>query len=119
MFERSASVAQGTEIPNLTTNNFVQYSGDNVDHNVRSLDGNGTFHGMGIIAMVTPGAPSARRIRRVKVTSEDIASVGQIRIHQFLSERDNLQSLCYQPITNPNVEEPYTDIDLCGSHLSC
>jgi len=112
MFERSASVAQGTQIPNLTTNNFVQYSGNNVDHNVRSLDGKGTFHGMGIIAMVTPGAPSARRIPRVKVTSENIASVGQIRIHQFLSERDSLQSLCYQPITNPNVEEQYTDVDL-------
>jgi hypothetical protein len=112
MFERSASVAQGTQIPNLTPNTFVQYSGDNVDHNVRSLDGKGTFHGMGIIAMVTPGTKSGRRIPRVQVTSEDIASVGQIQIHQFLSERDSLQSLCYQTITNPNVKEPHADVDL-------
>lgn len=29
---------------------FVQYVADNVDHNVRTLDGSGTFHGMGIIS---------------------------------------------------------------------
>ena len=33
---------------------FLQYSADNVDHDIRSLDGKGTFHGMGMIALVTP-----------------------------------------------------------------
>ena len=28
---------------------------DNVDHNLRTLDGNDTFHGMGLIVTVTPG----------------------------------------------------------------
>lgn len=32
---------------------FVTYVADNVDHNVRTLDGHGTFHGMGVIAIVT------------------------------------------------------------------
>ena len=32
---------------------FTQWVGDNVDHNVATLDGNGTFHGMGIIAVST------------------------------------------------------------------
>ena len=27
---------------------------DNVDHNIISLDGKGTFHGMGMIAALTP-----------------------------------------------------------------
>ena len=27
---------------------FIQYIADNVDHNVITLDGSGTFHGMGI-----------------------------------------------------------------------
>jgi len=34
---------------------FTQFAADNVDHNVATLDGKGTFHGMGIIAMSTPG----------------------------------------------------------------
>ena len=29
---------------------FTQWIGDNVDHNVSTLDGKNTFHGMGIIA---------------------------------------------------------------------
>ena len=27
----------------------LQYVADNVDHNIATLDGHGTFHGMGII----------------------------------------------------------------------
>ena len=54
-YERSIAVAQGTKIPGYTPGHFVQYSADNVDHNLRTLDGTGTFHGMGIIAAITPG----------------------------------------------------------------
>ncbi|MES9882368.1 MAG: hypothetical protein ABW185_15965 [Sedimenticola sp.] len=32
---------------------FTQWSADNVDHNIRTLTGEGTFHGMGLIAMFT------------------------------------------------------------------
>lgn len=33
---------------------FTQWVADNVDHNVVSLDGQGSFHGMGIIAVSSP-----------------------------------------------------------------
>ena len=33
---------------------FTQWVADNVDHNVASLDGNNSLHGMGIIAISTP-----------------------------------------------------------------
>lgn len=110
-YERSASVAKGTEMPELCNNNFVQYSCDNVDHNLRTLDGKGTFHGMGIIAMVTPGAKSNRKIQRVNVTSEDIANIGRIDIHHFLSDRDALESMCYQPLEDPNIRDPSMKTD--------
>ena len=32
---------------------FAQWSADNVDHNVRTLDGKGTLHGMGIVISLT------------------------------------------------------------------
>ena len=32
---------------------FMQYVADNVDHNIHSLDGRRSFHGMGIIAAST------------------------------------------------------------------
>ena len=31
------------------------FAGDNVDHNIITLDGKGTFHGMGMIAAITTG----------------------------------------------------------------
>ena len=56
-FERSAAKTGGTDIPNLTTV-FVQYAADTVDHNIVTLDGHGTFRGMGMIAEITPGTIS-------------------------------------------------------------
>ena len=38
-FERSAAVTQGTDIPNYTEGQFIQYVADNVDHNIRTIDG--------------------------------------------------------------------------------
>ncbi|KAK3748686.1 hypothetical protein QZH41_018982, partial [Actinostola sp. cb2023] len=59
--EVNAAVDQGTEIPDYG-GEFVQYVADNVDHNLLTLDGNDTFHGMGMIATITPGT---RRLRSV------------------------------------------------------
>jgi hypothetical protein len=33
----------------------VLFAADNVDHKIITLDGKGTFHGMGMIAAITPG----------------------------------------------------------------
>ena len=33
---------------------FIQSAGDDVDHNIRALDGSGTFHVIYIIAISTP-----------------------------------------------------------------
>ena len=35
---------------------FSQWSADNVDHNVCTIDGKGTLHGMGLIVSTTPGS---------------------------------------------------------------
>ena len=51
-----------TTLPN---NSFVQRSADNVDHNLATLDGKGTFHGMGIIASVAPSG-TVEQLKYVK-----------------------------------------------------
>ena len=38
-FERNAAVTQGTDIPGFESGHFVQYIADNVDHNIRTIDG--------------------------------------------------------------------------------
>ena len=80
-FERSASVLQGTDIPNLTPDQVVQYAADNFDHNIITIDCRNTFHGMGIIATVTPGTKNSYHIPRITVPTEDICSIGHVKIN--------------------------------------
>ena len=70
MFNQNAALSQGTNIPSFN-GEFVQYAADNVDHNTRTLDGNNTFHGMGMIAVVTPGTKHNCNVPRRKVTAEE------------------------------------------------
>jgi hypothetical protein len=52
-----------------TSKQFTQYVADNFDHNIKTLDGKGTFHGMGIIsATVRPQGTTgivSQRVRRI------------------------------------------------------
>ena len=109
MFERSAAVAQKTDITGeISEGSFLQYSADNIDHNLQSIDGYGTFHGMGIISMITPAVKHSLTIQRVKVTSEDIAKVGRISIKHFHQDKHSLNQLEYENLNNPGVAEPLT-----------
>lgn len=97
-FGRSAAMAQGTDIPGYTTNHFVQYVADNVDHNIRTIDGMNTFHGMGMIASITPGTENHQRILRVAVTAEDIARIGTVNIAPFMSANNGMKSMTYEEL---------------------
>ncbi|KAJ8049891.1 hypothetical protein HOLleu_02834 [Holothuria leucospilota] len=57
-FESSAACFKGTGNP--VAGHFGQYIPDNVDHNLRTLDGRGTVHAMGIIMTMTPGMPKKK-----------------------------------------------------------
>ena len=52
------SVIQNESLENIITQyipgTFIQWVADNIDPSVAILDGQGTFHGMGIIAVSTP-----------------------------------------------------------------
>ena len=101
-YKRSAAVAQGTEIPGYTPGQFVQYSADNVNHNLRTLDGTGTFHGMGIIASITPGTKATIPIPIRKVSVQDMAKVGRIEICPFIGPLENTP-LHYQELQSITV----------------
>ena len=69
---------------------FLQYSADNVDHNVCSIDGYGTFHEMGIISMTNPAEKRSLVIPIIKITSNDIVNVGRIPIQNFYQSSDSI-----------------------------
>lgn len=78
--ESNAAVSQGLDIPGDLSQNFIQCVGDNVDHNLRTLDRNNTFHGMGIICGITPGTMQQSPIRRKVVSAEKIKSIANVDI---------------------------------------
>lgn len=58
----------------------MQSVADNVDHNIKTLDGNSTFHGMGMIAAITPQVSKSNPILRVKVTPNDTVAIGRVPV---------------------------------------
>ena len=54
-FQKNAAKLVAPDILGEGSFGMVALAADNVDHNVLTLDGMNTFHGMGMIAAVTPG----------------------------------------------------------------
>ena len=79
-FEKSAAVTNGVSIGEINDNSNLQYSADNVDVMLRTLDGKGTFHAMGMIAMLTPNIEITTRVKRMNVSRAEILKVGHVNI---------------------------------------
>ncbi len=91
------SISGGTDITESNDGQFIQYIADNADHNTRTIDGKDTFHGMGMIAAVTPGMKQIHKlVPRVNVTTEDITSIGHVSIKHFKPQGDNFRLLSYK-----------------------
>ena len=110
-FERSAALSRGTNIPNHS-NQFIQYVADNVDHNIRTLDGNNTFHGMGMIATVTPGVRSSIRIPRTKVSLSDLTSVGRVPIQFHKGESAGMSAIMYEKLYRMKAQDSTASLDV-------
>ena len=111
-FERNATLSNSTDIPNFASQ-FVQDIADNADHNIRTLDGNGTFHSMGMIAAITPGSKKSNPVLRVKVTAKDIAAIGRVPI-QFHKEGLEMTgtAVMYEKLHGMKATDPTAHLDI-------
>ena len=110
LYKQSVVQSQIPDLPQSYPDSFTQWSADNVDHNVVTLDGSNTFHGMGIISMSTPFNTShlekgsflelpVQRISRVK--SADLVRNKSIPIIFYtLHEKSGLSLLKFKPISH-------------------
>ena len=110
----------GNSVINSYPKVFTQFAGDNVDHNIKTLDGSGTFHGMGIIAISTPFPGNSvlkecDKISRGKdITSEVSANNKGIAIHNYVHPvKSALSSMEVKPLIKLQspVILPSNDID--------
>ena len=69
-FERSAAACLADESVPEHSNFFLQFIADNVDHNVATIDGQNTFHGMGIIATIMPKVVLNKPIYKIDIKTQ-------------------------------------------------
>ena len=74
LFEKNAAMCRLDELfkssgEEAATDGTLLMAADNVDHNTRTLDGLGSYHGMGMIGAFTPRRDIMRKIPRRKLTS--------------------------------------------------
>ena len=110
-FECSAAVTRGTAIGDLTADDFVQYMADNVDHNSGTIDGHNTFHGMGMIATVTPARKLSTSVPRAKVSFEEIQAAGRVNIVEAPTPRPCIgPQLIFKEVV-PSIDYATPEID--------
>lgn len=94
---------------------FTQWVADNVDHDMRTLTGMGTFHGMGII-VITSSKLKCKVIQRLKHNTMKDLSIASVKIRPYDgSSYYGLLQLRFKPIkdlTLKNVHEPEMNLDL-------
>ena len=110
--KKNASVTPVTDITAYMDDRNIQYVADNVDHNVATLDGTCTVHGMGIIAAVTPWAHIINKIiPKPNVTAAYIIAVGRINIDYFKIP-PKVPSLTYLQLEPVTAYDPTSQLDV-------
>ena len=123
-YKQSVVQSSNSDMPHSFAHSFTQWSGDNVDHNIKTIDGTGTFHGMGIISMTTPCDRSelrglfsqqhVERLQRSKV-SQVVKNRGIPISYYVAPDRTSLSMLKLKPVSHllsPYVAPPSLNLDL-------
>ena len=102
-FQSSAAFHQKISLPPIHDDSILHFAADNVDDDIRTLDGHNTFHGMGIIGIITRGCFSPLQLPRRKVTSDEVLSVGTIDFKIIKMNSSKNTSLIFEKLTDISI----------------
>ena len=123
LFKQSVVQNDSPDTPQSFPQCFTQWSGDNLDHNIITLDGSGTFHGMGIISMSTPcnrlgsghyAESAVPRLSRLK-SSCVVNNRGIPILGYTFPDKSSLSLMSFKPISHlnfPSVLPPSLNLEL-------
>ena len=81
-YEMNASISDQNEQGML--GHFVQYMADNIDHNTGTLDGLNTFHGMGLICVISTSFELKLVVkRRTDIAQTEVIKKAKIKINAY------------------------------------
>ena len=93
---------------------FTQWAGDNVDHNVYTLEWKDTFHGMSIIKaeMISPmNVDNQQRIKRIRNGSKAAVIVSKAKIPIWwydIPDTAALTKMRFKPIVELQSPQPFS-----------
>ena len=103
---------------------FTQWVGDNVDHNTGTIDGRGSFHGMGVIAISTKTTADREAVRSTAVKrlarrpAKEVTADKGIPILTYVPERNGLASTYFahqKDLLSKDSRPVSTNLDLLWS----
>ena len=72
---------------------MLLFAADNVDHNIVSQDGKGTFHGMRMIAAVISGHETTHTILRQKISELNLIDLTKVDIMEYSFAKNTRRSI--------------------------
>jgi len=96
------------DAPESSATCFTQWAANNVDHNVNTLEGKGTFHGMGIISLsitlnkISSGHFTESQVPRLQRMNADkvITNQGIDIEHYDLSHKNGFSTINFKPMSD-------------------
>ena len=86
------------------------FAADNVDHNTMAIDGKGTFHGMGMIATITPRRQVRRTILRNRIEDLKICELSEVEIKKYRFVKQTRDSIKFHHLPFPKECDQKVDI---------
>ena len=112
-FEKNAACCVAPDMLGLsadTEDTSVLFAGDNVDHDIITIDGKGTFHGMGMIAALTPARNTKRIITRRKLSELNVTENTQVDIIQYRFAKHACRSVKFKHLPTSLAVDMKVDI---------
>ena len=98
----------------VLSGSFTQWVADNIDHNVCTVDGKDTFHGMGIITarMISPmNVDNQQRIKKIRYGFKVAKIVSKARLPILwydIPDTAALTKMCFKPIVKLQLPQPFS-----------
>jgi len=112
-YKQSVVRAEGSDKTPIGRDVISQWAGDNVDHNVKTLDGSQSFHGMGNISMSVGGHPDeyleipVKRLTRIKVGNL-IKGRGMPIMRSTMPDESPSSKIVFSPFANLQIFDNLT-----------
>ena len=109
-FLQNAADVVAPELLGKGSSGTVLFAADNVDHNIITLDGKGTFHGMGMVAATTPGQVTTHVVHRKNVSKFNVKEMSRVDIIDYRFSTFARRTIKFEILPELHFPVPVVDI---------